>query len=485
MSDSKIVNFIKGSVILVLANMLIKAMNFFLLPLYTEYLSPTELGISDSITNMTAILLPILMLGMDAAFSAFYYDERTEEHKRKVFNTSLISLIVAGTVPFIIAIFSKDISIWLFGSGKHEILVAVALITISFNLWYTPYALYARMENRMLLFAGVNVSASLLMIGSNIIFVSVMRLGAFALILSSAIVQLFQLLVYLKLLPKKFCYKECDKELLHGMLKYSVPLIPTAIAAWFLSLSDRYLLLHYSSAAEVGIYGIAARFSSVLSILSNAVFTAYTSFAFDKKDDEDAKSQYKRILSFYYLILMISCIVVTMWGREIVEIMSNSAYISSYLLLPGLLFGQVMYGVSVIVGYGLSFSKKTNYIFTANVIGALVNIALNVFFIPHWGAQAAAYTTYIGYLVMAILLYLFAQKFYPCDYGIVKLLVSNFAVMAIVIAMNYYHQGIQIKALLTVLAVVSICFAYRDAVRDTVMILLKIIGKVRRKHESS
>ena len=479
MSDSKISNFIKGSAILVLANMMIKAINFFLLPLYTKYLTPTELGISDSITNVTAILMPILMLGLDSAFSAFYFDERTEEHKSKVFNTSLITLIVAGITPFIIAIFSKDISLWLFNTEKHQILVAVSLITISFNLWYTPYALHARMENRMLLFAAVNVSASLLMIASNIVFVSVMQLGAFALILSSALVQLFQLLAYLVFLPKLFKYKEYDKALLHRMLKYSIPLIPTAIAAWFLNLSDRYFLLHYFSAAEVGIYGIGARFSSLLSVLSNAVFTAYTTFAFDKKDDEDAKYQYKRVLSFYYMILMITCIIVTMWGKEIIELMSNSAYGAAYLLLPGLLFGQVMYGISVIVGYGLSFTKRTNYILAANVIGALLNIVLNILLIPSFGPEAAAYTTYIGYFVMAILLYVFGQKFYPCDYGIVKLIISNVGVIGLVSFMNHYEMGLGLRVLLTVATLALMSIFYRDAIKDIFVIFRRIKRKIR------
>ena len=465
MSDSKFGNFIKGSAILVLANMMIKAINFFLLPLYTKYLTPTELGISDAITNVTAILLPILMLGLDSAFSAFYFDERTEEHKRKVFNTSLVTLIIAGIVPFIIAIFSRDISLWLFGTEKNQILVAVALITISFNLWYTPYALYARMENRMFLFAMVNVSASLLMIGSNIVFVSVM--------------QLFQMLAYLVFMPKLFKYQEYDKQLLNQMLKYSIPIIPTAIAAWFLNLSDRYIILHYFSAAEVGIYGIGARFSSVLSILSNAVFTAYTTFAFDKKDDEDAKYQYKRVLGFYYMILMLTCIFVTMWGKEIIALMSNSAYGAAYLLLPGLLFGQVMYGVSVIVGYGLSFEKKTNYIFAANVIGAVLNIVLNFAFIPNFGVEAAAYTTYVGYFVMAILLYVFAQKFYPCDYAISKVIISNVIIIALATFMNHYEMALGIRALLTAASLALIFILYRDAIKDIFMILVRVKRKIR------
>jgi len=229
----------------------------------------------------------------------------------------------------------------------------------------------------------------------------------------------------------------------------------------------------------VGIYGIGARFSSLLSVLSNAVFTAYTTFAFDKKDDEDAKYQYKRVLSFYYMILMITCIIVTMWGKEIIELMSNSAYGAAYLLLPGLLFGQVMYGVSVIVGYGLSFTKRTNYILAANVIGALLNIVLNILLIPSFGPEAAAYTTYIGYFVMAILLYVFGQKFYPCDYGIVKLIISNVGVIGLVSFMNHYEMGLGLRVLLTVATLALMSIFYRDAIKDIFVIFRRIKRKIR------
>ena len=72
-SSSKIGSFIKGSTILVLSNMCLKAINFFLLPLYTDNLTTEMLGVSDSITNLTGILLPLLTMGLDSAFSAFYF----------------------------------------------------------------------------------------------------------------------------------------------------------------------------------------------------------------------------------------------------------------------------------------------------------------------------------------------------------------------------------------------------------------------------
>ena len=43
---NNLVEFLKGSSILVISSMCLKAMNFFLLPLYTKYLPAERLGIS-------------------------------------------------------------------------------------------------------------------------------------------------------------------------------------------------------------------------------------------------------------------------------------------------------------------------------------------------------------------------------------------------------------------------------------------------------
>ena len=67
----KVILFLKGSAALLIANLCTKAINFFLLPLYTKYLSPEQLGVSDSITTMTSLFFPILVLGLDSAYSAF------------------------------------------------------------------------------------------------------------------------------------------------------------------------------------------------------------------------------------------------------------------------------------------------------------------------------------------------------------------------------------------------------------------------------
>ena len=74
MAESKQRTFVKGSLIITISNLLIKGVTFFLLPLYTRYLTPKMLGVSDSVTTFTGFVFPILVLGLDSAFSAFYFD---------------------------------------------------------------------------------------------------------------------------------------------------------------------------------------------------------------------------------------------------------------------------------------------------------------------------------------------------------------------------------------------------------------------------
>ena len=85
--------FVRGSIILTVSNLLIKATNFFLLPLYTSYLSPDQLGVSDSIVSLMSIVTPLLVVAFDSAFGAFYYEEDNDLYKKKIFNTTFFFLL--------------------------------------------------------------------------------------------------------------------------------------------------------------------------------------------------------------------------------------------------------------------------------------------------------------------------------------------------------------------------------------------------------
>lgn len=457
--SNKLDMFIKGSSILVLSNVCIKAINFFLLPLYTNYLSPTMIGISDSITTLTGIILPLLTMGLDSAFSAFYFNKDDRERPKFVFHTLSITLLVIGIIPFLLMFFSANISILLFNTKDYAYIINYALGAISFDLWYLPYSLELRLKNRMLIYSILNIMSSIFIVVLNIIFISYLKFGEAALILSAAIVSVEKFFAFFIAVKEKPQMKFFNLTLLKQMFRFSLPLVPTTIMMWILNLSDRYVILYYHGSEAVGIYGIGLRFVSIINIIISAVSVAYTSFAFASKDDSNAKKLYYVIFNFVIITLALISYTVSLFGKEIISLMTSAVYASAYQPLRNLLFSQTIYAMTVIIGYGLYFEKKSIYSLLAVSSGAIVNLAFNFILIPKYGINAAAFTTLVGYLINYIVTLFYSKKIYPCDYGENKI---HFIIIVMYFMCFFVNKNFYIKCAIWLIAVVFICYTYKN-----------------------
>lgn len=462
--DKKLAEFLKGSSILVVANVILKSINFFLLPLYTKYLDPVELGISDLITTFTAFLFPLLVMGMDSAFSAFFYDEKDEDYQGKVFNTVWFTVFIPSCIPLILILLSNYISMGIFGSEEYKLLISIALTSVTINIWYLPFSLLLRMQNKMAAFGTINIIASLIMIGLNVLFLAGLRLSTYSLIASTLIAHIAQLILYVCVTKVKLSPEKIDNHLRKSMLKFALPLLPTVISAWVLNMSDRFIIKMFIGEDAVGIYGIAARFSGVLAIVSSAVYTAYSAFAFNKKDDPDASNQFKRVLNGFFFLLFGVCFTASLFGKEIVLIMTNQKYAASYFILPGILFGQLAYGVNTITSYGISFAKKTVYALISTSLGAITSVVLNLIFIPIFGLVSAGHINFISYALMCVLGYIFAQKVYPCDYGIVR--IYSTSLIGYFLLMLFLEIQFIFKIVVLIVLIFLGCVLYRDVITD-------------------
>ncbi len=468
-STSKLSGFIKGSAILVLSNVCLKAINFFLLPLYTANLTPEMLGVSDSITAFTGFLFPLLTFGLDSAYSAFYFDKEEKERHRKVFSTLVLAFCVLGLVPLFFIAAASPLSQLLFGTTEYAPIVMVACASLTLNLWYLPFALELRLRNSMGLFGASNVLGSLLMVGLNVLFVVSFQLGPMALVLSTMIVNAFQvffLSAAVHQVPQKTFV---DIGLLKSMIIFSLPLVPMAVMNWVLALSDRYVLLALMGDAAVGLYGISARITNVINIVVSAIQMAYTTFAFSSKDDEGAKKYYRYIFVLESMVLMVFCFIGSLFGREIIGLMAASSYGQAYEPLRDLLFAQMFYAMTTVVGYGILFCKKSKYLLFSVSIAAVLNLVLNVILIPHFGLAAAGFSTLVGYLANFSITYCLSERVYPCDYGLKRVAIC--VVVLYVMSVCFDNGTILLKCFILQLGLMVIFFSFKRELSLVVLFL--------------
>ena len=475
--ESKVASFIKGSSILVLSNICLKAINFFLLPLYTGYLTPSMIGISDSITTLTGILFPLLVMGLDSAFSAFYFDKNDSNRAQKVFSTLTWTFMIIGFIPMIMMLAASSISTLLFHTSQYSYIIRFALISVSFNLWYLTYSLELRLKNKMFLYGLSNVIVSLTMVILNIIFVSVLHLGESSLVLSTMIVHIENLLILLLFVKTKPKKKWVDTNLLKQMLKFAIPLIPMTLMVWVLSLSDRYVLLHFHGDAEVGLYGIGLRFTNLMNVVISAVAMAYTTFAFSSKDDKNSKTKYFYIFNIESVLLIGIAFTVGLFGEDIIHLMTAVSYGRSYVTLRDLMFSQALYAMASIVGYGIYFEKKSVYSLIAMSSGAVLNLVLNLFLIPKHGIAAAALTTLLGYSLNYFLTLFFSEKLYPCEYGQRKVMITLVVLYAASLIGS--KGNFWVKTIVWLVCFLGVIYMYRDIIRTVKDYVLSYL--IRRK----
>ncbi|MCF2680718.1 flippase [Faecalicatena contorta] len=461
-STQKLKEFAKGSSILVVSNIILKAIQFFLLPIYTKYLSPKELGISDSITSFTTFLFPLLVMAFDSAFSAFYYEERENQHQ-KVFNTCFAFLSIQSMIPILLTLVSGKISQILFETPIYSMGVKLALLSVSVNLLFLPFSLLIRMQNRMQIFAIINVISSLTMISLNVVFVSVLQWGYIALMASTFIVNILQIILYVITCKMTIAKSYVEKSLFKDMIRYALPFIPMTVSTWVLNMSDRYMLLFLAGESEVGIYGIGGRFVTVISVVISGISTAYTAFAFQSVKDENAKEIFSDVVNIIFVFLAGVCTTVSLFGKEVIQIMTSSEYHDAYYFLASLMFSQLAYALYTFTGYGISFKKQSKYFFYSVTLGAAINVLLNFIFIPQLGAKGAALTTLVGMLTMFLTAYYFAQKLYPCQYGVKKICIIFIGLYACCVV--FMQTNVIYKCIIWLIAATSVLAIYRNTLK--------------------
>lgn len=460
-NTSGLKTFIKGSAVLFASNIIIKGIQFFLLPLYTNELTPEMLGLSDMVTTLTGFVFPVLVMGMDSAFSAFYFEDGTNQQD-KVFSSISLFLGVMGMIPVIACFLSRTWSEILFKTSDNASIVTIALLAVTANLLYLPLSLEVRLQNRMTSYSVVAVVSSATIIVLNVLFLTILHLGVYSLILSTLIVNVLQIFLFSFAVEKKFSLKYVDGKLIKGMLRYSLPMLPAVLSSLILTLSDRYIVLYYWGEHAVGVYGIGNRFVAILSVVISSISTAYTTFAYSSYKKPEAKEQFSLVLNMVYVMMIGIAFVVSIFSREIISIMTAPEYAMAYKVLPDMMYSQVFYVLYTLTCYGVLFEKKSGYVLLATSVAAFVNLILNFIFIPQYGIQAAAFTTFIGYAIMLFINYLNSQRLYPCPYGIKKILLHFFGMYLTVKLL--LEEPFMLKAGVTVLCAAFTLFLYRKRI---------------------
>lgn len=445
-----------------ISNFASKILVFLLIPLYTSVLTTEEYGIADLITNTVNVIYPLLTLCIMEATLRFTFDNGV--CKEEVLFNSLFIITLGEIVALLIIPFVRSLN-----SEIYEYWPWFAVILLGFNLQQV-ISQYTKGIGKTRLFAISGVVQTAVIIAVNIVGLLFLHWGLFAYLLAITLGYYGTALFLILTVPIRIKRPHLNVTLMKDMLNFSIPTIPTVIAWWISTSADKYIIIAYWGIVASGIYSVAYKIPSILTLFSNIFTSAWTISAMQGVDDKGNTAFQSTVYNYFNIINVLACGILILFSQILAKILFSNDFYTAWHYVPLLLVAYVFSGLAGFMASSFRAAKYTKGLFSSTVIGAVTNIILNFFFVKAFGNMGAAFTTMIGFAVTFYIRSHSIKKVVDLKINLVKdtLAYALLFAMAMVISFETPSSYFIGTAIFTTLIILYL--------RDIKYLLLKIIG---------
>ena len=421
--------FIASSGVYVLGSLLQKGLAFLLIPLYTRYLTPDDYGIVGLGTSIASVLTIVLGFGVYASVGRHYFDYKDNPARLKQYiTTNYLFLMIASGVLALATDFAGSLIWEKVTSGQIPFSPYIRIVIWSSYvelLVQIPLVLY-RAQQRARTFIVAQLSVFSLTLALTIWLVVFRRMGAAgqlsALLLSNGIMSV----ILTFFLFKEWFIPRLNLGDMRESLAYGIPLIPHGLSGWALGFIDRLLLESRIPLAALGLYNLGYQLGMIMAILVTSINMAWVPYYYMLQTDRaQPETTIRRVVELYIALVGGICLLGILFSQEILHWMVASGYRGAAQYVPLIMLAYLFNGYYYFVSAPLFYYKKTKLIPLITISSAILNIVLNLWWIPSAGALGSAWATLVAFVFAVGLAYFLSRPLQKIDYPIVRFMAIN------------------------------------------------------------
>lgn len=413
-----------------------KAMSFFMVPLYTRVLSPSEYGVYNLITPIISILVIVLTLNISGAVLRFIMDR--VDQKKDIISIGVFWTAI-GSLLFTAFIILNSRYYFIKGIQPYNTYIILMYIFSSLNVLLNETA-KANDQVKDISISGIIGTFSGIVF--NLLFLLVIKLGLEGYFLAntlSIICNSMFLVVRLRLW--KFFKLHINKELMKSMLIFTIPLAINQIGWWINNSADNYILYFFTSTAESGILAAAYKVPNIITTFTEFFLNAWNISVYSEYRKEGFHNYFMQSFYFFNDVCILGVGIIIMLSKPISRLLFAQSYYTAWKFMPCLLVSSFFVAISGFPGSILSLKYNSKAMMTAGLIGAGTNIVLNVVFIITIGNTGIVLATAISSFVILFFRLFFSRDDIPF-HSIRKTVISWLFVMALALAETYFSNYI-------------------------------------------
>lgn len=452
----------KDTAIYGLSSILGRFLNWCLVPLYTITFPAAEYGVVTYIYSYVALVLVILIYGMETGFFRFANHDRYKD-PMEVYSTALVSLGVSSTVFLAALLILLQPVSDLMQCPHHTSYIALMGAAVALDAFTSIPFSYLRFAHKAKRFAMLRLLNIGLNIGLNLFFILVCPwlwrvapdtiawfyvpdYGIGYIFLANFISSLLNLVM---LYPELHGFRwRFNGALWREMIVYSLPLLVLGVAGIMNQTIDKMMLPSLvadkaTAMEQVGIYGANYKIAIVMVMFIQAFRFAYEPFIFaQNKERGESKLQGYRDAMKWFVIFAMVIFLGVMFYLDFLRYFISPHYFSGLKVVPVIMIAEFFFGVFFNLSLWYKLTDRTHWGMWFSLLGLAVTVALNVVLVPRMGYMGCAWAALACYGVMMLTSYFVGLKKYPIGYDVKRLLIYFFTALALYGISSGLHAAI-------------------------------------------
>jgi O-antigen/teichoic acid export membrane protein len=454
---SALKRFFKDIIIYGIAAVLPRVINFLLVRIHTDALPASEYAQNTDFYIWAGLCAVLLTFGMETAFFRFY---NKVAEKDTLIATAFVTMLigVAAFLSITIIFFDSFLHFFDFENNPIRLKLFVGILVLD-TLAMIPFA-FLRASNRPIKYAVIKLMNVGVVVIINLLFLKVVpefiaegrsiheiirtNYNTIPLVEYIFVANLLgSALSFLLLIPYLIRFKfQFDFELLKKMFAYSWPIAVAGLAYVINENLDKFLIKRMIGDTEMGVYAACYKLAIFMNLYILAFRLGAEPFFFNNSDKKNAKLTYAKIMNYFVIVGSLVFVGIVVYIDFLKELfIHNDAYWGALKIVPVVLLAYLFLGIYHNLSIWYKLTDKTRYGMYFSIVGAVITIVLNVWFLNSIGIMAAAWATLIAYATMATISYFIGKKYYPIQYNLKKMAIYLVASIVICTVSFLWFRG--------------------------------------------
>lgn len=435
------IKVISNSIIYTIGGLVTKCFAFFLLPLYTTYLSPADYGLSSIITTFLCITSFLVSFSTYSSVLRFYVEYKDNKKiLKKFYGTIFLFILCSGIIiGGILFIFQRQLVDYVFAGVDFFPIVFVSLISMIFNCTHTFFETILRSQQKATKATCLSVLYFIINATLTIIFVVYYGLGAYGVVLAMLIAGLvYTLYMLFEMIFTKTIDLCFHLDLLRDALKYSIPIIPHNISPHIALMVQKVLISNYCNLSVLGVYSVAAQFGSLADTVQIYVNQAYGPWLFEKLSLKSInRKEMDYVTSLLAKIIGGLFLMIALYSQDYIFLFIDDKYVSAWRYIPFIICVFLIKTIYYFYVNILFYHKNAaRILFIATLTSSLFSIILAFLLIPNMGIIGAVVADCVSMIVQIVLVITISSRYE--DIGLnLRVLILNILIVSIFIFIGY------------------------------------------------